>query len=52
MNKNSSIGCTVKQCRYHAMSENYCSLNSIQIGTHEQNPTKIECTDCNSFALK
>jgi len=52
MNKNSSIGCTVKQCRHHAGNENYCSLNAIQVGTHEQNPTQIECTDCNSFALK
>ena len=52
MDKNPSIKCTVQQCRHHAMSENYCSLNDIQVGTHEQNPTKIECTDCNSFVLK
>lgn len=52
MNKNSSIQCTVKQCKYHTGSENYCSLNAIKVGTHEPNPTKVECTDCNSFELK
>ena len=29
MNKNESIKCTVEQCKHHACSENYCTLNSI-----------------------
>ena len=30
----------------------YCGLNTIQVGTHEANPTMAECTDCQSFKLK
>ena len=52
MNKNESIKCTVEQCKHHACSENYCTLNSISIGSHEPNPTVAECTDCQSFVLK
>ena len=37
---------------YHAQNENYCTLNKIQVGTHETNPTKVECTDCQSFVNK
>ena len=51
-NKNEAIGCTVNNCTHHAQGENYCTLNKIQIGTHESNPTKIECTDCESFVNK
>ncbi|MCL1913623.1 MAG: DUF1540 domain-containing protein [Eubacteriaceae bacterium] len=46
-----SVQCSVQQCQYHSGS-NSCSLSSIQIGTHEMYPTKTECTDCESFALK
>lgn len=49
---NKSIKCTVTQCAYHCQSKDYCSLSSIQVGTHEANPTMIECTDCTSFMLK
>ncbi|MBR5485549.1 MAG: DUF1540 domain-containing protein [Oscillospiraceae bacterium] len=49
---NRSIGCTVQQCTHHCGSENYCTLDKITVGTHETNPTKIECTDCESFRLK
>lgn len=52
MNKNESIKCSVQQCKYHACSENYCTLNTIRVGTHEANPKVPECTDCNSFELK
>ena len=48
-NKNECIACTVSNCAYHAQKENYCTLNKIQVGTHEMNPTKAECTDCQSF---
>lgn len=49
---NHSIGCSVTQCKYHCESENYCSLEAIQVGTHEQNPTQSKCTDCESFEVK
>lgn len=51
-NANQSIKCTVTQCKHHCNSENYCSLDCIQVGTHETNPTVKQCTDCLSFDLK
>lgn len=51
MQENKSIGCSVDTCKYHAESD-YCTLNKIQVGTHETNPTKVECTDCESFENK
>ena len=48
---NKSIECTVTQCAHHCKGKNYCSLKTIRVGTHEPNPTVIECTDCNSFSL-
>ncbi len=51
MKENKSIGCSVKSCEYHA-SSNYCTLDKIQVGTHESNPTQVECTDCQSFEAK
>ena len=50
--KNECLACTVNNCVYHAQSENYCTLEKIQVGTHETNPTKSECTDCQSFVNK
>jgi hypothetical protein len=50
--KNSSIMCTVQQCKHHCNKEQYCSLNSISVGTHESNPTRPQCVDCNSFEAK
>ena len=52
MNKNESIKCTVQQWKHHSGSVDYCTLNAIQVGTHEANPTVPECTDCKSFVLK
>ena len=49
---NPSIGCSVRQCKYHCQSEAYCSLDKVMIGTHEQNPTQDQCTDCLSFEVK
>lgn len=51
-NANQSIKCTVTACRNHCQNEDYCSLNCIQVGTHEANPTMDQCTDCQSFVLK
>ncbi len=50
--KNESIQCTIQNCAYHAGDANYCTLDRIMIGTHEVNPTKKECTDCESFQNK
>ena len=49
---NRSIGCTVEQCKYHCGHADNCTLDYIEIGTHEANPTKTECTDRRSFELK
>ena len=50
--KNDSIKCTVSQCQHNMVTENYCSLGCISVGTHESNPTVPECTDCNSFVKR
>lgn len=49
---NTSIECSVSQCKYHSDCENYCALDKIRVGTHESNPTQVECTDCESFEVK
>ena len=51
-NANKSIKCSVTQCSHHCGAENYCSLDCITVGTHEANPTRVECTDCESFRAK
>lgn len=50
--ENLSIKCTVQQCRYHSCNKDYCTLDSILVGTHETNPTMEQCTDCKSFEMK
>lgn len=49
---NKCIACTVTQCANHCGDQNYCSLDVVQIGTHEPDPTMDECVDCESFVLK
>ena len=49
---NRGIECTVDECRYHSVSENYCTLDKILVGSHEANPTMDQCTDCKSFDRK
>lgn len=51
-NPNRSIQCTVAQCKHHCENENYCSLDTIMVGTHEADPTVKQCTDCMSFDRK
>ncbi|MBQ5777411.1 MAG: DUF1540 domain-containing protein [Oscillospiraceae bacterium] len=51
-NPNKSIQCTVTSCKHHCEASNYCSLNAIQVGTHEKNPSEKQCTDCQSFVMK
>ena len=53
MNKiNESIECSVHQCKFHNGTQNYCTLNTIHVGTHELHPTENQCTDCQSFQCK
>ena len=49
---NPSIHCSVKGCEYHCGDENFCSLNSIQVASHEKHPTDESCVDCRSFTCK
>ena len=37
---NKSIRCSVQQCKNHCTDADYCALESIQVGTHEMNPTE------------
>lgn len=49
--QNSGVKCSVQECKYNA-EQKYCTLEEIQVGTHEANPSVPECTDCQSFELK
>ncbi|MBN1046873.1 MULTISPECIES: DUF1540 domain-containing protein [unclassified Clostridium] len=52
MEKNPSIKCSVLSCKYNNGAQNYCTLDQINVGTHESHPKQVECTDCESFQLK
>lgn len=52
MKANQSIKCSVKDCEYDCQSQDYCGLDCISVGTHENNPTQKQCTDCESFERK
>ena len=47
---NHCIICNVTSCTHHNDRKNYCSLESIRVGTHESDPSREQCTDCQSFA--
>lgn len=47
--KNPNIHCTVEQCAHNLCTEQFCTLDQVQIGTHEADPSVKECVDCNSF---
>ena len=49
---NKHIGCTIHNCENHCCCGDYCSLDKIEVGTHEANPTVVQCTDCLSFKAK
>lgn len=49
---NQSIACSVKECEYHSNHQDYCSLDSIKVGSHESNPKDKKSTDCESFETK
>ena len=48
-NNGSAIKCSVTNCAHHCQDVDHCGLTSIQVGTHEANPTMDQCTDCQSF---
>lgn len=50
MQKNDSIKCSVEKCKFNSSKE-YCTLSQISVGTHEANPSEIQCTDCESFVV-
>lgn len=50
--ENQAIACTVEQCKNHSDTKSFCTLASIQVGTHEANPSMDQCTDCQSFQAK
>lgn len=50
--KNTNIKCSVTQCKHNMVTENYCGLDCICVGTHELNPTVPECTNCDSFVKR
>ncbi len=52
MSANKCIECSVKTCTHHCQDVNYCSLDHIQVGTHECSPDQSQCTDCLSFRKK
>lgn len=47
---NSSIGCTVTQCKYHDSSD-YCTLDQIQVISNNtaSDDNTTEVTDCGSY---
>lgn len=49
---NKAIECSIDNCVHHCSNAGYCSLQTIKIGTHECDPTKVPCTDCKSFEMK
>lgn len=46
---NHAIRCNVVSCEYRCHDCDYCSLDRIEVGTHEPHPKMTECTDCKSF---
>ena len=51
--KNSSIGCHVKDCKYHCGDCDYCSKSSIEVSACNCNSThSSDATCCRSFEEK
>ena len=46
---NKAIKCNVVSCAHHCQQEQYCGLDTIQVGTHAAHPSMDQCTDCQSF---
>lgn len=52
MEVNSSIGCSVSECQYHAGNDQYCTLDKIMVGKNESFTSQARDTDCESFKVK
>ena len=51
MEHNSSIGCSVTECKFHCKQDDYCTLDKIQVVKNSGTAQKVEHTDCGSFKL-
>lgn len=51
-NANKAIQCTVEECAYHCATQDYCSLDSIIVGSHGKKAKNETSTDCQSFDVK
>ncbi|MFV0313731.1 MAG: DUF1540 domain-containing protein [Anaerotignum sp.] len=49
---NSSIQCSVNDCKHHCAEKKCCSLDSIQVRAHNANPKSSASVDCCSFNCK
>jgi len=49
---NNSISCNVSECKYHAGSQQYCTLNHIDVTKNTATAECAKCTDCASFQLR
>lgn len=38
---NQSIMCSVTNCKHHNSTKDYCSLEAIKVGTHEQSRSEL-----------
>lgn len=52
MQNNMSIACSVKECKHHASSDNYCTLDKIHVGKCDCDTCSCEDTECGSFQAK
>ncbi len=50
--KNPSIQCIVKECKYHANNTDYCTLDSIRVNNTGQASQTSSDTECGSFIPK
>lgn len=50
--KNPSIQCVVSECKYHANSTDYCTLDSIIVSRNETVSQSSADTECGSFIAK
>lgn len=47
--KNPSIQCEVSECKYHANTTDYCTLEKIVVSRNEEVSQKSADTECGSF---
>lgn len=49
MGPNKSIGCNVKECRYHAKAADFCGLEHIDVSKDVATADKEKDTECATF---